>query len=154
MHDTLFSGGRDVAILELSRPYYFQSPFPGAEFAAMIVARDPTITPAEQAALSSELVTQGCRYAVCTGLACSSWDDSVDWALLAAWDFSPPDDAFVMTSWHEDELPEQVAPFFLQATSFDHFTPVHFVVLLVGPGPPERSLRSALLAALPPVGTA
>jgi len=38
------------------------------------------------------------------GRDCTSWDDSVDWANLAAFDYGDiPDDDLVMTSWHEDE---------------------------------------------------
>jgi hypothetical protein len=38
------------------------------------------------------------------GVGCSSWDDSVDFANLRAFDDEEiPDDAFVMTTWHEAE---------------------------------------------------
>lgn len=38
------------------------------------------------------------------GLDCSKWDDSVDLANLKMFDFQdPPDDDFVMTTWHENE---------------------------------------------------
>jgi hypothetical protein len=43
------------------------------------------------------------------GRACSSWDDSVDEANLAAFDFGDiPDESFVMTTWHEGEPLEEV----------------------------------------------
>ena len=34
------------------------------------------------------------------GLECSAWDDAVDWANLSKFDYSVPDAAHVMTTWH------------------------------------------------------
>ena len=46
----------------------------------------------------------GCLYMVAWGANCSSWDDSVDWANIEAFDFKQiPEDRFVMTTWHEDQ---------------------------------------------------
>ncbi len=43
------------------------------------------------------------------GRNCHEWDTSVDEANLAAFDFGEiPEDAFVMTTWHEDEPIEDV----------------------------------------------
>ena len=47
----------------------------------------------------------GCRYMMAWGRKCGEWDDSVDMANLAMFDFGEiPDDGFVMTTWHENEL--------------------------------------------------
>lgn len=54
--------------------------------------------------VSDWIVGFGCRYMMAWGQNCSSWDDSVDWALLRNHDFSDvPDDRFVMTTWHDQE---------------------------------------------------
>ena len=46
------------------------------------------------------------------GKDCESWDDSVDWVNIEAFDFGEiPDNEFVMTSWHEDEPLEEVFQF-------------------------------------------
>lgn len=43
------------------------------------------------------------------GRECSSWDDSVDFANLEEFSYGEiPDDAFVMTTWHESEPLEEV----------------------------------------------
>lgn len=117
----------------LERPYDFLSPFSGEEFAAMIWVADPTVTDEEQARLSEQLVEQGCRYAVCGGHECSTWDDSIDMAFLETDpDFQPPDEKFVMTTWHEGESVEEVAEFLALNTSFDNFVAKNFFVLFVG----------------------
>ena len=46
------------------------------------------------------------------GKGCSSWDDSVDYANIDAWDCGNiPDEHFVMTTWHDDEPLEDVFGF-------------------------------------------
>jgi len=54
--------------------------------------------------VSEWIIGIGCLHMIAWGQDCSSWDDSVDWANLKAWDFEPiPDENFVMTVWHENE---------------------------------------------------
>lgn len=72
-------------------------------FKAVIVV-DQVVDPAWQSLISDWLVSAGCLYMMAWGPDSSSWDDSVDWASLAASGFGDvPDDRFVMTTWHEDE---------------------------------------------------
>ena len=88
----------------LSRPYAFRSPVPGTEYAAWIISHDRTQTAAERDKIAAELVSPGCRYAVCSGFEASKWDDAVDLAFLDTYtEFMPTDDSFVMTSWHDQE---------------------------------------------------
>ena len=129
-------------MLELHRLYHFESPTDG-EFAALVVALDPAITREEQSSLSLALVEQGCRYAVCAGINASSWDDSVDMAFLGSdTDFNPPDARFVMTSWHDDEPPEDVVHFFANCTTFDNFEANQFVAVFLGAAPDPAYLAS------------
>ena len=124
---------REVWLSVIERPFPFESPFGGEDFVLMLVANDPTITPAEQATLSAAVVRQGCRYAVCCGHRCSTWDDSIDIAYLETdADFDPPEDRFVMTTWHEDQPLGEVVEFVLRCTSFDDFVGERVLVLLVG----------------------
>ncbi len=58
--------------------------------------------------VSDWLVTSGCLYMMAWGHDCSCWDDSVDWAMQAMWPDEAPDEAFVMTTWHEEETLESV----------------------------------------------
>jgi hypothetical protein len=63
-------------------------------------------------------------------------------------DFCPPQDRFVMTSWHERESLEDIAEFFVLNTSFDSFKPGVFVIIAVGDSPDlkkaERLVRELL----------
>ncbi|QDL91144.1 hypothetical protein FDP22_04725 [Paroceanicella profunda] len=62
--------------------------------------------------VSKALVKAGCLYSLAWGIDCAAWDDSVDWAFLAAYDFGKyPENKFVMTTWHDDETLEEVVEF-------------------------------------------
>jgi hypothetical protein len=73
---------------------------------------------------------------VCSGFESSKWDDAVDLAFLnTSPEFAPPDERFVMTSWHDQESLREVAEFFVLNTSFDFFNPAAFVIVAVGDDP-------------------
>ena len=119
---------------ELSRPYRLDAHFPGELYVCILFANDETITKEEQAAVSEQLVRTGCRYAVCAGHECSSWDDSVDFAYLSTNEhFSPPDETFVMTSWHDGDSVEDVVLHGLMCTMFDDHEFTRYLVLFIGP---------------------
>ena len=140
----------DVWLDSLDRPFKFHSPFSGDDFVVMLVVNDITITEGERAELSTNIVRQGCRYAVCTGHGCSTWNDVIDMAFLETDpNFNPPDDRFVMTTWHDDEPLEEVVTYFWLNTAFDDFTPKNFVVLLLGQDTvSEAKTRRALAQSL------
>ena len=83
-----------------SRPYEFHSPFAEHEYALLLCVFAQDVTPEEQRKISESIVSSGCRYAVCYGSRCSTWDDSIDTAQLNG-DEQPG--SFVMTTWHENE---------------------------------------------------
>jgi len=125
------SGRTPVWLGRTRRPYDFSSPCEGEEFALLLVLGEDEISPDEQGDLSTQLVRQGCRYAVCWGRACSSWDDSIDMVgVMDSIDERPG--PLVMTTWHEDQPIGDVAEFFVRNTTFDDWTPQRFVVLVVG----------------------
>jgi hypothetical protein len=82
----------------------------------------------------------GCRYAVCTGVdaVCtrvdsSSWDDSIDHAVVEAeLAGRRPESKTVMTTWHQNETLEEVVTFFLNHTTFDDFMPSFRLALHLG----------------------
>lgn len=126
-------GGRELWARRLTRPYDFESPCGGEDFVMLLAVFDDAIEPTEQGALSDTFVAQGCRYAVCYGHECSTWDDSIDMSFIATDpDYSPPHDRFVMTTWHDDEPIADVAEFFVRNTSFDNFEAVRFVLVALG----------------------
>ena len=116
----------------LRRPFSFQSPFVGQEFAALLLVTAPDVTPQEQSELAQALVAQGCRYAVCAGTGSSSWDDAVDEAAVVAELQGAPNYGFVMTTWHDDEPLEDVASFFLEQALIDQAGPIHHLAVVVG----------------------
>ena len=121
--------------LQIPRPFKFSSPFEGEEFVVLLYVDEKQITPEEQAKLSDEIVAEGCRYAVCAGHLCSSWDDSIDMADLRRNDMETNEKTFVITSWHEDESLEDIVFHFLNVTWFDDFVPENFLIAVVGSDP-------------------
>ena len=120
----------------------FNSPCPGEEFAALIVVYDSQVSHDNRSAITDALIKQGCRYGVCLGYDCSGWDDSLDWSyIFSDPDFSPPNDRFVMSTWHEDEPLEDTIFHFLKCTKFDAFSPRNFVVAIIGEGPHEEIIK-------------
>ena len=117
------------------------------DFALMLVANDTSVTGEERDALSDQIVLQGCRYAVCAGHECGTWDDSIDWAHLGTDPhFNPPDDRMVMTTWHENWPLVDVVEFFRLWTAFGNFTPRKFFVLFLGESQgKEDEVRRAVL---------
>jgi hypothetical protein len=74
-----------------------------------VVLIDDAVLPEWQAKVSSWLVLSGCRYMMAWGRECSSWDDSVDEASIAEFEFrEKPDCNFVLTTWHENEPMNEV----------------------------------------------
>ncbi|MGC1497549.1 MAG: hypothetical protein WA790_17230 [Sulfitobacter sp.] len=62
--------------------------------------------------VSDTLVKNGCLYMMAWGLDCSLWDDSVDWAFLALYEYGAyPEDQFVMTTWHENDTLQEMLEF-------------------------------------------
>ncbi|QBB72302.1 hypothetical protein ELE36_19075 [Pseudolysobacter antarcticus] len=70
------------------------------------------VTPQWRIIASEWLVKSGCLYMLAWGDECSLWDDLVDIANLEEFGYSEiPDEAFVMTTWHESQTLEEVFRF-------------------------------------------
>ena len=135
---------REAWIGRVDRPYSFTSPFHGREFALMLVVGDSDVTVDEQWALSQELIRQGCRYAVCCGHDCSSWDDSIDMVgVIDEVDGRPS--PFVMTTWHDAQPLEEVVDFFVDCARIEDRVVERYAILIVG-GPEglETEVRTAV----------
>lgn len=92
------SGGEFPPILEGFYPY------------RSIVVIEEKVTTEWQYDVSEWLVESGCRYMLAVGDSSSEWDDSVDVVNLEQYDYGEmPDDALVVTSWHENETFAEVA---------------------------------------------
>ncbi len=71
-----------------------------------------------QETVSRWIVASGCLYMMAWGRNCSSWDDSVDHAVLEKFNYQDiPEDDFVMTTWHDHE-PLSGAFFFARLCAF------------------------------------
>jgi hypothetical protein len=135
-------------VQHVTRPFHVLSPWPGEEFALLLVVRARDVAPDEQMLLSRQIVDSGCRYAACTGVDSSSWDDSIDQAVVeAGLDGRRSESRTVMTTWHEKETLEEVIAFFLSHTAFEDFTPSRRLALQVGGTHDERLTLEGLLHA-------
>jgi hypothetical protein len=135
-----------TAVHHVTRPFEIPSLWPGEEFALLLVVRAPDIVPDEQLAVSRQIVNAGCRYAVCTGVGSSSWDDSLDHAVVEADLGGLRDESrLVMTTWHDGEPLAQVVAFFLDHGAFEGFTPSHRLAVQLGGTDQERLALEALL---------
>lgn len=76
---------------------------PVRPFKAVVIIHE-RVTAEWQKLASEWLVGSGCLFMLAWGHECNSWDDSVDYANLDAFEYGDiPDDKFVMTTWHDNE---------------------------------------------------
>jgi len=125
------------------------APFVGLQFACLLwnhsVERDVDAA----SALLSSLIDSGCRYIVCAGLDCEWWHDAADELFVAKYLDAPDEERernHVMTTWHAQESPDDVAFFFAFNTSFDDVSFDRFLVLHLGDGPDIDAVDSAVHA--------
>ncbi|MEM6742608.1 MAG: hypothetical protein AAF676_02585 [Pseudomonadota bacterium] len=84
---------------------------PPRPYAAVVLVQ-ADVSPAWRDEISRWLVETGCLYMMAWGRGCGAWDDAVDWANLEAFDYGPiPEDAFVMTTWHDGGTLDEVFDF-------------------------------------------
>ncbi len=139
--------GRVYVRVTIDRPEALASPFSGDLFPCLIWDHDGRFTDAARVAVAKGLLEAGCRYAVCGGRNCEAWHDAVDAVFVAA-HLGEPENvqnaAFVMTSWHKGEGPDEVAFFFVLNTDFDDHDFKRYLVLHVGTGPAEDEVDAAV----------
>jgi hypothetical protein len=126
--------GKEVWLHQIERPFVFEPPFPGRRFVAIVFSNDETATDAERQAVTRALFDSGCRYGVFAGHACGIWEWALDTACIESDpDYQPSDEAFTMTTSHENESVEDVIFFGLMNTSFGSHDFDRFLILFVGP---------------------
>jgi hypothetical protein len=115
------------------KPYDFKSPFAGKDYVCVIFNNDPNISIEEQYYISEKIVKSGCKNAMCAGYNCSTWDDSIDEEYLATdVNFDPPDNTFIMTTWHENESIADIIFHMLNCTDFDNHKFEKYLIYLIG----------------------
>lgn len=116
-------------------------------FKAVLVIEQP-FTDEWQSLVSEWLVWSGCLYMCAWGLDCSSWDDSVDHANGSAFDFGEiPDEAFVMTTWHENEPLREALWFAAHAACHPTLALNHSIIVHISADERKGQLISAYQAA-------
>ena len=139
--------GKTYGALAIDAPDDFVSPFPGALFPCMIWDHDGRFTEAGRSAVARRLLQAGCRYAVCGGHHCEAWHDAIDEEYVAQ-HVNGSDEArnavHVMTTWHANETPDDVAFFFVLNTNFDDHDFKHYLVLHVGDGRAKQEVDAAV----------
>ena len=124
---------RDVRLVQALRPFEYHSPFADEEHTLLLCVVDDSVTSSERFKLAAEIVAAKCRYAVCWGHECSAWDTAIDCAHIATdEDFNPPDETFVMTTWHDEESIEDTIEFWWMSTSFDDYDSTRLAILILG----------------------
>jgi hypothetical protein len=122
-------------------------PLGGVRFRAVVVI-EQAVDNDWRSAVSGWLVASGCLYMMAWGHECSAWDDSVDWASLEAHGFGDiPNEALVMTTWHEDETLSEVLWFAKQVAQHSDVELSRTVIVHVSDKPASERLLSAWRAA-------
>lgn len=130
-------GRREYVSESLPSPRRLTTPFKGQHFACLLWNHGVERNVADATALLESLLDGGCRYFVCGGDGCEWWHDMTDELFVTK--YLNATDAererhHVMTTWHANESPEDVAFFFVFNTSFDDISFERFLVLHVGRG--------------------
>lgn len=122
-------------------------PLDGQPFAAIVVI-EADVTELWRCDVSRWLVEGGCRYMLAWGKGCGDWDDSVDEANEEAHAYDDiPDEAFVVTTWHDDEELEEVFWFAKHRAAHPSLQLDRVLIVHVAEAPREQELRDAYGAA-------
>jgi hypothetical protein len=127
--------GKRYVVATVEAAEQFAMPLGGAPFPRLLWDHQGHSTPLGRSAVAKALLEAGCRYVVCAGRDCEAWHDAIDEEFVAAHLEDAPDvteAAHVMTTWHEDESPDEVAFFFVLNTNFDRHDFDRYVVLHLG----------------------
>jgi hypothetical protein len=142
--------GREFYARQLgTAPALRDAPFVGSQFACLLwnhsVERDFDAA----SALLSSLIDDGCRYFVCAGLDCEWWHDLADELFVDKYLDATDEERernHVMTTWHAQELPDDVPFFFASNTRFNDISFDRFLVLHLGDGPDIDAVDRAVHA--------
>ena len=101
-------------------------------------------------AVADVLVNSGCGFAVCWGVDCKEWHDAIDDANIDQFpEQDIPDQAFIMTSWHDDETINEALWFAKYCARSEHFDMRETVILHHGHIDRENELIELFKAQAP-----
>ena len=98
--------------------------------------------------LTNALIASGCRYLVCGGSECELWHDFADEAYLALDPECANENAFVTTTWHDQESEEDVVFFFLTCTHVEKVKMNRYLIVQVGKNENQSKLFGQLVRKL------
>ncbi len=126
--------GRIFGAMTIQSPDGFTCPFSDVLYPCLIWDHEGNLSGDERYLLARKLIDSGCRYAVCGGKHFKVWHDTIHWAYidLSLGDNEEDDSNLVMTSWHEDESPDDVARYFVTCTDFPQYNFKNYLVLHIG----------------------
>jgi hypothetical protein len=108
-----------------------------------VVVIEADYSPEWQELVSKWLVAGGCLYMLAWGKDCATWDDSVDYANIEAFDSGDiPADQFVYTTWHENQPLDEVLWFAQFAAKHPEVELDETLIVHIS----EKNARNALLA--------
>ena len=120
---------KNVSITTIQKPFDLSSIEVKAPFTCLLYSSQEEVTDDEMMSVANWLVTSGCCYAVCAGLKCSAWHDTIDTAEISR---DPNIKNLIMTTWHENETAEDVVWYWLNLTNFEDIAFENYLALLVG----------------------
>lgn len=117
-------------------------------FACMVWDGNSNSTVDEMSQIAEQVLEKGCRSVVCGGSKCELWHDIFDEVIVEP-DIDGyieilPDYPLVMTTWHTDEVPEEVAFYLVNCATFDELVFADYVLLTVGDEGCIKPVESAL----------
>lgn len=142
---------RRLYLEELTQPYHLSEPFKQEAYVCILLVNDLWVTDQEQGHISKQLIETGCRYAVCAGQQCSSWETAIDTAYISTDEnYSPPEETLVMTTCHENESLTDILFHGLMCAFIDYEIPTRILILFIGPNEELKTdIKSCLKADFP-----
>jgi hypothetical protein len=124
----------------------FEPPFDGTPYPCLLWDTRAQRSSDDIRVLTRALIASNCRNGVCGGLDCDRWHDGLDEAFLnQRLSKEEEESRFVLTTWHTDESPDDVAFFFVHNTNFDDHDFKQFLVVQIGSDwTTEQALTEAL----------
>jgi len=116
-------------------------PIGQAKACRVVLIGEATVPTSYREAVAQELVNGNCLYFMSWGTECEAWHDEVDMANIEQFEFRQiPEDAFVMTTWHEREPLSEVF-WFCKNSAFHPTVDLKLTMLIhVASHPNEKAL--------------
>ena len=125
---------REIVLHQPKKPYelaYLAGTLQGA--VCILIVDDQKISTDRKNQICMDIVYSECEWVDCLGYDGSDWDDRLDWSYLESIDFDSSFKETLITSWHDDELLEDVVEFLMGCSGYnddEQFSKI--VVILLG----------------------